>query len=142
VPCGLGARDALRLEVCYPLHGNDIGEDTNAIEAGLGWVCAQNKPYVGSEAIARTRADGPARTLVALRMDEERAVPRPGCSILAGEAPVGTVTSGTFSPTLQRGIGLGYVPSALAEPETPVAVDVRGRTRAAHTARKPLYVKD
>jgi aminomethyltransferase len=142
VPCGLGARDALRLEVCYPLHGNDIGEDTNAIEAGLGWVCAPDKPYVGSDAIARTRADGPARRLVALRMDEERAVPRPGCEILAGETPVGTVTSGTFSPTLQRGIGLGYVPSALAEPETPVAVDVRGRTRTAHTARKPLYVKD
>jgi aminomethyltransferase len=142
VPCGLGARDALRLEVCYPLHGNDIGDDTNAIEAGLGWVCAQDKPYIGSDAIARTRADGPARRLVALRMDEERAVPRPGCAILDGEAPVGTVTSGTFSPTLQRGIGLGYVPSALAEPETPVAVDVRGRTRTAHTARKPLYVKD
>jgi aminomethyltransferase len=141
VPCGLGARDALRLEVCYPLHGNDIGEDTNAIEAGLGWVCARDKAYVGSDAIARTRADGPARALVALRMDEERAVPRPGCAILDGDAPIGIVTSGTFSPTLQRGIGLAYVPSALAEPETPVVVDVRGRTRTAHTARKPLYVK-
>jgi aminomethyltransferase len=142
VPCGLGARDALRLEVCYPLHGNDISADTNAIEAGLGWVCARDKTYVGSDVIARTRAAGPARKLVALRMDEERTVPRPGCAIVDGDTPIGIVTSGTFSPTLQRGIGLAYVPSALAEPETPVVVDVRGRPRAAHTARKPLYVKE
>ena len=138
VPCGLGARDALRLEVCYPLHGNDITAETNAIEAGLGWVCARDKAYVGSAVIERTRADGPARKLVALRMDEERAVPRPGCPIVEG----GVVTSGTFSPTLGRGIGLGYVPAALAEPETPIAIDVRGRVRMAHTARKPLYVKE
>jgi aminomethyltransferase len=138
VPCGLGARDALRLEVCYPLHGNDITAETNAIEAGLGWVCAADKAYVGSDVIARTRADGPARKLVALRMDEERVVPRPGCPIVEG----GVVTSGTFSPTLQRGIGLGYIPSALAEPGTAIAVDVRGRIRTAHTARKPLYVKE
>jgi aminomethyltransferase len=142
VPCGLGARDALRLEVCYPLHGNDITAETNAIEAGLGWVCAKDKAYVGSDVIARTRADGPVRKLVALRMDEERAVPRPGCPIVDGETAVGEVTSGTFSPTLQRGIGLGYVPAALAEPETAIAVDVRGRIRTAHTARKPLYVKE
>ncbi len=91
--------------------------------------------------LAQTRADGPQRRLVALRMDEERAVPRPGCPIIDGGAVVGEVTSGTFSPTLQRGIGLGYVPAALAEPDTAIAVDVRGRTLAAHTARKPLYVK-
>jgi aminomethyltransferase len=143
VPCGLGARDTLRLEVCYPLHGNDITEETNAIEAGLGWVCARDKEFTGSDVLAGTRAEGPKRQLVALRMDEERAVPRPGCPILDLDgAPVGEVTSGTFSPTLQRGIGLGYVPTALAPPDTPIAVDVRGRTRAAHTARKPLYVKE
>jgi aminomethyltransferase len=143
VPCGLGARDALRLEVCYPLHGNDITQETNAIEAGLGWVCAPGKHFTGSDVLERTRADGPQRRLVALRMDEERAVPRPECPILDGEGDaVGAVTSGTFSPTLQRGIGLGYVPSALAAPDTPIAVDVRGRTRTAHTARKPLYVKE
>ncbi|MDX6563956.1 MAG: aminomethyltransferase [Gaiellales bacterium] len=139
VPCGLGARDALRLEVCYPLHGNDITQDTNAIEAGLGWVCATGKSYVGSDILARTRDDGPQRRLVALRMDEERAVPRPGCPILDTGAVVGEVTSGTFSPTLERGIGLGYVPAGLAAPDTPIAVDVRGRTRTAHIARKPLY---
>jgi glycine cleavage system T protein (aminomethyltransferase) len=140
VPCGLGARDALRLEVCYPLHGNDITQDTNAIEAGLGWVCATGKAYVGSDVLARTRAEGAQRKLVALRMDEERAVPRPGCPILDGGAVVGEVTSGTFSPTLERGIGLGYVPAGLADPDTAIAVDVRGRMRAAHTARKPLFV--
>ena len=75
-------------------------------------------------------------------MDEERAVPRPGCPILDAGQPVGEVTSGTFSPTLERGIGLGYVPSALAAPDTAIAVDVRGRTLTAHTARKPLYVKE
>jgi aminomethyltransferase len=142
VPCGLGARDALRLEVCYPLHGNDITQDTNAIEAGLGWVCARDKHYVGSDVLAQIRADGPQRRLVALRMDEERAVPRPGYPITDDGAVVGEVTSGTFSPTLERGIGLGYVPSALAAPDTAIAVDVRGRTRTAHTARKPLYVKE
>jgi aminomethyltransferase len=143
VPCGLGARDALRLEVCYPLHGNDITQETNAIEAGLGWVCARDKQYIGSDALERTRAEGPQRRLVALRMDEERAVPRPLCAILDGAgATVGEITSGTFSPTLQRGIGLGYVPAALADPDTAIAVDVRGRTRPAHTARKPLYVKE
>ena len=75
-------------------------------------------------------------------MDEERAVPRPGCPIVDGGTAVGEVTSGTFSPTLERGIGLGYVPSALAAPDTAIAVDVRGRTRMAHTARKPLYAKE
>ena len=89
-----------------------------------------------------TRLGGPQRRLVALRMDEERSVPRPGCPIVDGEGPIGEVTSGTFSPTLGRGIGLGYVPSALAEPDTPIAVDVRGRTLMAHTASKPLYVKE
>jgi aminomethyltransferase len=143
VPCGLGARDALRLEVCYPLHGNDITPETDAIEAGLGWVCASDKAYTGSEALARTRAEGPRRKLVAVRMDEARAVPRPGCPILdAAGAPVGEITSGTFSPTLERGIGLGYVPAALAAPDTVIAVDVRGRTRTATIARKPLYAKE
>ena len=74
-------------------------------------------------------------------MDEERAVPRPGCPILDAGDVVGEVTSGTFSPTLDRGIGLGYVPSGLADPDTAIAVDVRGRTLPAHTARKPLYVR-
>ena len=143
VPCGLGARDALRLEVCYPLHGNDItrGHERDRGGARLGLRARQGVSSARTSSRARA-SEGPERRLVALRMDEERAVPRPGCPILDGATPVGVVTSGTFSPTLQRGIGLAYVPSALAEPETPVVVDVRGRPRAAHTARKPLYVKE
>ena len=142
VPCGLGARDALRLEVCYPLHGNDITQDTNAIEAGLGWVCAAGKQYVGSD-VARPHARrGPAAPArgAAHGRGARRAAARVPDPRTAGDV-VGEVTSGTFSPTLERGIGLGYVPSALADPDTAIAVDVRGRTLPAHTARKPLYVR-
>jgi aminomethyltransferase len=142
VPCGLGARDTLRLEVCYPLHGNDIGPDTNAIEAGLGWVCARDLEFTGSDVLGETRRRGPARRLVAFRM-LERAIPRAGCEILdESGAVVGQVTSGTMSPSLGEGIGMGYVPMPLAEPGTAIVVDVRGRRHAAEVASKPLYRKE
>src|SRR5579885_1399754 len=96
VPCGLGARDTLRLEVCYPLHGNDIGPDTDAISAGLGWVCALDKQFEGVEALRRIKAEGPERRLVAFVMDEA-AVPRRGMPIAGG----GEVTSGSYSPMLE-----------------------------------------
>ncbi|MDX6569345.1 MAG: aminomethyltransferase [Gaiellales bacterium] len=142
VPCGLGARDTLRLEVCYPLHGNDIGPDTNAIEAGLGWVCAREKDFSGSDVLRRTREQGPARRLVAFRM-LERAIPRAGCEVVDEDgAIVGHVTSGTMSPSLGEGIGMGYVPTPLAEPGTAIVIDVRGRRHGAEVARKPLYRKE
>jgi aminomethyltransferase len=143
-PCGLGARDTLRLEVCYPLHGNDIGPATNAIEAGLGWVCAlERKDFLGADVLRRTREQGPARRLAAFRMLERGAIPRAHQRILdADGADVGEVTSGTHSPSLGIGIGMGYVPAPLAAPGSAVAIDVRGRTRAAETARKPLYAKE
>ena len=106
VPCGLGARDTLRLEVCYPLHGNDITPETDAISAGLGWVCALDKEFTGVEELRRIKEDGPDRRLVAFVM-EERAVPRAGMPIAEG----GEVTSGTHSPMLEQGIGIGYVPA-------------------------------
>src|SRR3954453_15068561 len=112
-PCGLGARDSLRLEVCYPLHGNDISPDTDAISAALGWVCALDKDFTGVEELRRIKEAGPEQRLVAFTM-EERAVPRQGMPILEG----GEVTSGTHSPMLDQGIGMGYVPAALAEPST------------------------
>jgi aminomethyltransferase len=141
-PCGLGARDTLRLEVCYPLHGNDIGPDTNAIEAGLGWVCARERDFTGSDVLRRTRETGPVRRLVAFRM-LERAIPRAGCEILDTDgAVVGRVTSGTMSPSLGEGIGMGYVPTALAEPGTAIVIDVRGRRYGAEVVRKPLYRKE
>ncbi len=136
-PVGLGARDTLRLEVCYPLHGNDISEDTDAISAGLGWVCELAKDFSGAGELRRIKEEGPARRLVAFVMDE-KAVPRQHMSIDGG----GEVTSGTHSPSLDRGIGLGYVPSAAAVPDTPLVVDVRGKQRQGHVVKKPIYVKE
>jgi aminomethyltransferase len=136
-PCGLGARDSLRLEVCYPLHGNDIGPDTDAISAGLGWVCALDKDFTGVEELRRVKADGPQRRLVAFTM-EERAIPRQGMAIREG----GEVTSGTHSPMLDQGIGMGYVDAASAEPGTGITIDVRGRDRAARIVPKPIYRKE
>jgi aminomethyltransferase len=137
VPCGLGARDTLRLEACYPLHGNDISPDTDPISAGLGWTCALAKEFSGVEALRRIKEDGPARKLVAFVM-EEKAIPRQGMDIGGG----GEVTSGTHSPTLDVGIGMGYVPSPLAAPGTTLAIDVRGRSRTARVVQKPFYERE
>jgi aminomethyltransferase len=137
VPCGLGARDTLRLEVCYPLHGNDIGPDTDAISAGLGWVCALDKEFTGADELRRIKEAGPERKLVAFVM-EETGVPRQGMAI-AGR---GEVTSGTHSPMLDRGIGMGYVQAAQAEPGTELTIDVRGRDRRARVVKKPIYKRE
>ena len=136
-PCGLGARDSLRLEVCYPLHGNDIGPDTDAISAGLCWVCALDKEFTGVEELRRIKETGPEQKLAAFVM-EERAVPRQGMPILEG----GEVTSGTHSPMLDQGIGMGYVPAGLAQPGTELTIDVRGRHRKARTVKKPIYRRE
>jgi aminomethyltransferase len=137
VPCGLGARDTLRLEVCYPLHGNDITPDVDPISAGLGWVCALDKDFTGVEELRRFKAAGPRLKLVAFVMDE-KAVPRNGMAIEGG----GNVTSGTHSPMLDRGIGLGYVPVAMAEPGTKLSIDVRGKPRTATVVPKPIYKRE
>src|SRR3989442_8144009 len=113
VPCGLGARDTLRLEVCFPLHGNDITPETDAISAGLGWCCALDKEFTGAQELRETKARGPERKLVSFVM-EERAIPRQGMAIEGG----GAVTSGTHSPTLDVGIGFAYVPAAAAAPDS------------------------
>src|SRR6184192_4074612 len=126
VPCGLGARDTLRLEVCYPLHGNDIGPETDAISAGLGWACALDKEFSGAQELREIKALGPTQKLVPFVM-EEKAIPRQGMAIEGG----GEVTSGTHSPMLDRGIGLGYVPADAAAPDTPLTIDVRGKPRRA-----------
>lgn len=133
-PCGLGARDTLRLEVCYPLHGNDITPETDAISAGLGWVCALEKEFTGVEELRRIKADGPQRKLVAFVM-EERAIPRAGMTVEGG----GDVTSGTHSPSLEQGIGLAYVPSERSEAGTEITIDVRGKARKASIVKKPIY---
>ena len=137
VPCGLGARDTLRLEVCYPLHGNDITPETDAISAGLGWVCALDKDFTGVEELRRVKADGPNRRLAAFVM-EEKAIPRQGMPIAEG----GEVTSGSLSPMLDVGIGMAYVQAELARPGTPLTIDVRGRARRARVVEKPIYKRE
>jgi glycine cleavage system T protein (aminomethyltransferase) len=137
VPCGLGARDTLRLEVCYPLHGNDISPETDAISAGLGWVCALEKDFIGAEELRRIKETGPERKLAAFVM-EEAAIPRQGMPIAEG----GEVTSGSHSPMLEVGIGMGYVPADLATPGSALTIDVRGRPRRARVVKKPIYSRE
>ena len=137
VPCGLGARDTLRLEMCYPLHGNDITTETDAISAGLGWACALEKDFSGAEQLRRLKAEGPERKLVPFVM-EEKAVPRQGMTVEGG----GEVTSGTHSPMLDRGIGMAYVPAGRSQPQSELVVDVRGRPRRGRIVTKPIYRRD
>ncbi len=137
VPCGLGARDTLRLEVCYPLHGNDITPETDAISAGLGWVCALDTGFTGADELRRIKEAGPERKLVAFVM-EEAGIPRQGMPIVEG----GEVTSGSHSPMLERGIGLGYVPAGLAQPESELTIDIRGKSRRARVVKKPIYSRE
>jgi len=136
-PAGLGARDTLRLEVCYPLHGNDITEDTDAISAGLGWTCSLDKEFSGVAELRRIKEAGSERRLVAFVM-QEKAVPRQGMPILGG----GEVTSGTHSPMLDKGIGMGYVPAASARSGTELTIDVRGNERRATVVPKPIYQRE
>jgi aminomethyltransferase len=138
VPCGLGARDTLRLEACFHLHGNDLSPERNPIEAGLGWCCREATGFVGSEAVARARAEGTAERLAPFKI-EGVGIPRQGNPVLVGDETVGAVTSGSFSPSLEIGIGMAYVRSDLAELGTEVQIDVRGKHRPAHIASKPLY---
>ncbi len=143
-PAGLGARDTLRLEAGYCLYGNDITEETNPLEAGLGWITKLDKgDFIGREALQAIRDAGPRRRLVGFVADG-RGIPRPGYAI-EDEAgtPVGTVTSGTLSPVLQRGIGLGYVPNdpAWTKPGTPLRIATRRGTLAATVHRPPFHKK-
>jgi glycine cleavage system T protein (aminomethyltransferase) len=136
-PCGLGARDTLRLEACFPLHGNDITPESDPLSAGLGWACALEKDFTGVERLRELKERGPERKLVAFVM-EERAIPRPGMAIEGG----GEVTSGSHSPMLERGIGLGYVPATQAKVGTELRIDVRGKPRRARIVKKPIYKRE
>ncbi len=135
-PCGLAARDTLRLEVCFHLYGNDLMESRGPIEAALGWCCKEETGFVGAGAVRVARASGPQELLVPFEFTGP-GIPRPGCSVVGG----GEVTSGTHSPCLGVGIGLAYVPVERAAAGTALQVDVRGKLRDAVTRTKPLYPK-
>ncbi len=141
VPCGLGARDTLRLEVCFHLHGNDLTPETDPISAGLGWACVESTGFVGSDKVAVLRANGTDRKLAPFAI-EGAGIPRQGNPVMVGDETVGEVTSGTFSPSLEKGIGMAYVRSDLAEPGTELEIDVRGKRRTARVSSKPLYKKE
>jgi aminomethyltransferase len=136
-PAGLAARDTLRLEVCFHLYGNDLMEQRGPIEAGLGWACKEATGFIGAEAVHAVREAGPAQRLAAFRLTGP-GIARPGNQIEGG----GEVTSGTFSPSLEVGIGMAYVPAGRATVGTELQIDVRGRARSAVVAEKPLYRRE
>jgi glycine cleavage system T protein (aminomethyltransferase) len=140
-PAGLGARDTLRLEVCYPLYGNDLSVERTPIEAGLGWACALDGDFIGAERLREQKQQGTAEKLAPFVFTGP-GIPRPGCAVLAGDETAGVVTSGTLSPCMEVGIGMAYVRSGLASPGTELTIDVRGKQRAARVASKPLYEKE
>jgi len=144
-PAGLGARDTLRTEACYPLYGHELDENTTPIEAGVGFFVALDKgEFMGRAVLAEQKAKGSGKRLVAFKMTDRSAPPRPHYAICGpgpGAAPIGEVVSGTQSPSLGIGIGMGYVPPALAKVNTPVAIEIRGKRAPAVLVAKPIYRK-
>ena len=141
-PCGLGARDTLRTEVCYPLYGHELDESTTPIEAGLGFFVALDKgEFIGRPVLAEQKANGVRKKCVAFKMTEKSAPPRPRYPIWADGAKIGEVTSGTHSPSLDIGLGMGYVPPEFAEPGVPIEIEIRGRRSPAIVVQKPIYRK-
>ena len=140
IPCGLGARDTLRLEAAMRLYGNDIDESTTVLEAGLGWIVGWSKNgFVGRDALLRQKNDGAPRRLVGFEL-RDRGIARHGYPVLAGPSRhVGVVTSGTQTPFLKKSIGLAYVPPELGETGTEIGIDIRGRESKAHVVSLPFY---
>lgn len=139
LPVGLGARDTLRLEMGFCLYGNDIDQSTNPLEAGLGWITKLDKgDFVGRQVLLNVKQEGPKRKLAGFTLPE-RALARHGYHIRSNGSVVGHVTSGTFSPSLQKGIALGYVPVSLAKPGQMVLVEIRGREVQGAVVKLPFY---
>ena len=138
-PAGLGSRDSLRLEVGYALYGNDLDEEHTALESGLGWIVKLDKgDFVGREALAQQKEEGPPRRLVGFRL-KGRGFPRPGYPLVAEGRHIGVVTSGTASPTLGVGLGLGYVERGFSKSGTEIGVEIRGQVLEAVVERPPFY---
>lgn len=141
VPVGLGARDTLRLEMGFCLYGNDIDKTTNPLEAGLGWITKLDKEdFIGKPVLAHARQEGLKRKLVAFKLSE-RTLPRHGYPLKSNGTVVGHVTSGTFSPTLQQGIGMGYISAEYAKPDNQVNVEIRGKELPATIVKLPFLQK-
>ena len=144
-PAGLGARDTLRTEACLPLYGHELDENTTPIEAGVGFFVALDKgDFIGRAVLAEQKANGVARKCVAFKMTDKSAPPRPHYPIWSvgpDAKKIGEAASGTQSPSLGIGIGLGYVPTEFAQPETPIEIEIRGRRSPAVVVRKPIYKK-
>jgi aminomethyltransferase len=138
-PCGLGARDTLRLEMCYPLNGNDMNEGRTPLEAGLDRFVAFDKgDFIGRDILAGQKANGVKHKLMAFKMAEKSPPPRPHYPIVSAGRPIGDVTSGTHSPTLGVGIGMGYVEAKAAVIGSQIGIEIRGRTFAAVIGKKLL----
>ena len=138
-PIGLAARDTLRLEMGYCLYGNDIDETTSPIEAGLGWITKFTKDFINSEALKQEKENGPKRKLIAFELDE-RGIPRQGYDIVDENGKkIGEVTSGTMSPSLEKGIGLGYVPTEIAGVGNKIFIQIRKKAVPATQVKLPFY---
>ena len=141
-PCGLGARDTLRLEMCYPLNGSDLSPERNPIEAGLGFFVDLTKPdFVGHDALLKPKQSGPAEKLVPFRMTKKGPPPRPHYAVFRNGEQIGEVTSGTLSPSLNWGIGMAYVSSAHAKIGAEIDIEIRSQKFPATVEKKPLYRK-
>ena len=141
-PCGLGSRDTLRIEVCYPLNGSDLSPDRTPLEAGLGsFVDLKKGEFIGREALCAQKKAGVRQRLSALRASEKSPPFRPHYPLFAGGERIGELTSGTQSPTLGVGIGLGYLDAEFARPGQKLEIEIRGRKYAADVEKKPLYKK-
>lgn len=141
-PCGLGARDTLRTEVCYPLYGHELDENTTPIEAGLSFFVSFEKgEFCGRESLLAQKSGGVTKRCVAFKMVEKSAPPRPGYPVWVDGVQAGVVVSGTQSPSLSNGIGMGYVPPAAGEPGKRLEIEIRGRRFAAEVVKKPIYRK-
>lgn len=136
-PCGLGARDVLRVEAGLPLYGHELAEDLSPIAAGLGWVIAKNKEFIGSDIIAKARAEGTAKKLQGVRLEAKR-LPMPGMQVLVDDRPVGEVSSGVYSPTFECGVAFAFV-DASVDRGTPCALDVRGKLEPGTIVDKRFY---
>jgi aminomethyltransferase len=138
-PCGLGARDTLRLEACMRLYGNEMDESVTVLEAGLGWIVGWKKEdFIGAAALRQQKSAGITRRLVAFEMTE-RGIARHGCAVVHEGRPVGMVTSGTQTPFLKKAIGMAMVPIELSERGQPLAMDIRGRMVSAVVVPEPFY---